>query len=384
MKKVCVVTVSRADYGLLRWVIQGIHESPSLQLQLVTAGTHFSEQYGQTFEEITQDGFTVSHVIPIVPSHSNPSGILQALGEALPSFAGVFEDLEPDIVILLGDRSETLLAAYAATICGIPIAHIHGGEITAGAIDDAFRHAITKMAHLHFVAHEDYGRRVIQMGEKPEAVHVAGPLGHESIQRMELLTRDKIERDLGIALSRSNFLVTLHPETLHPEHNRVLVEETLSALERLKGSTLVFTAANQDNGGDDVNEAVTAFCSTRPRAYFVKSLGTRRYLSLMAQCVAVVGNSSSGIFEAPALGVPTINIGVRQEGRIKVSSVIDVPADREFLARSFQDVLSAAEKGERGSVSSPRTAYLPSHIIVSKISSANLEETRDKGFVDSP
>lgn len=384
MKTVCVITVSRADYGLLRWVAKEIVSSPLLNLQLVTAGTHFSQDSGQIFQEIEEDGLDIDWAIPITPVDTTPRAILQALGQALPLFADAFDKLHPDVVVLLGDRSETLLAAYAATICGIPIAHIHGGEITAGAIDDAFRHAITKMAHLHFVAHADYGRRVTQMGEKPESVYISGPLGHESVQRMTLLSRESLERELGMSLSGDNFLVTLHPETLHPERNKGLVDETLAALKTLLDTTLVFTAANQDNGGNEINAAIRNFCSHHPRAVFVESLGTRLYLSAMAHSRAVIGNSSSGIFEAPALGIPTVNIGSRQEGRIRDSSVIDVPPDRTTILKALQETpLRPPFEVQKQNIGASRLEFA-SQKITGVIASVDLVAMRDKGFCDLP
>lgn len=384
MKKVCLISVSRADYGLLRWVAKEISESRLLQLQLVTAGTHFSQDLGYTFQEIEADGFAVDFAIPITPADTTPREILHVLGEALPVFSEAFSKLQPDIIVLLGDRSETLLAAYAATIYGIPIAHIHGGEITAGAIDDAFRHAITKMAHLHFVAHADYRRRIIQMGESPESVHITGPLGHESAQRVEPLSREATGRELGVSLSGDNFLVTLHPETLHPERNKLLVQETLAALDQLQDTTLIFTAANQDNGGYDINDRVRDFCSRHPQAIFVESLGTRLYLSTMAHSRAVVGNSSSGIFEAPALGIRTVNIGRRQEGRIREPSVIDVPADRKAVLRALQDTLSVPPPQGREKMKSPIRPKYSSQIISRLIASTAPSTMRDKTFRDLP
>ena len=384
MKSVCLITVSRADYGLLRWVGKEIEASKTLRLQLVTAGTHFSEAFGQTFQEIQQDGFAVDYSIRIEPETTTPRHILQALGKALPRFSEAFDELQPEIIVLLGDRSETLLAAYAATIYGIPIAHIHGGEITAGAIDDAFRHAITKMAHIHFVSHEDYARRVIQLGEQPNSVHVTGALGEESVRRMDLLPQGALEHELGLSLSGDNLLITLHPETLHPERTKNLIEETLGALDQLEETNLVFTAANQDEGGDQINKAFRAFSSSHQRASFFESLGTYRYLSLMAHCRAVIGNSSSGILEAPVLGIPTINIGARQDGRIRKPSVVDVSANREILLGAIRRVISIGSSERKLSSNSKSTAQFPSKMITEIIDSTDPDSLRSKFFRDLP
>jgi len=384
MTTVCLISVSRADYGLLRWVAKEISASPLLDLQLLTAGTHFSEGFGQTGQEIGEEHFKVDYSIPIEPDETTPRGVLNALGGALFLFAEAYDKLQPDIILLLGDRSETVLAGYAATIYGIPIAHIHGGEITAGAIDDVFRHAITKMAHLHFVAHADYGRRVVQLGEKPETVHVTGPLGHESVQRVEFLPQQILEEDLKVPLSGNNFLITLHPETLHPERTKILIEETLAALAELVDCTLIFTAANQDVGGYEVNEVIRAFCSRHPQSSFVESLGTRRYLSLISRCQAVIGNSSSGIFEAPALGVPTINIGKRQDGRIRVPSIIDVPADRKAVLNAIKEVLSGVTSKNLEMAPKDIRQRFPSEIIAQVLESSEPNSLRDKTFFDLP
>lgn len=384
MKTVCLITVSRADYGLLRWIAKEIDASKTLQLQLVAAGTHFSEDFGHTFQEIQRDGFPADFLIPIESETTTPRNILQALGKALPRFAEAFDALQPDIIVLLGDRSETLLAAYAATIYGIPIAHIHGGEITAGAIDDAFRHAITKMAHLHFVAHEEYARRVMQLGEDASSVHMTGPLGHESVRRIDLIPRDALEHELGLSLSGDSLLITLHPETLNPVRTNDLVEETLAALDQLRETTFIFTAANQDEGGNQINDAIRAYASGHSRAYFFESLGTHRYLSLMANCRAVIGNSSSGIFEAPVLGITTINIGARQQGRVRDSSILDVPIAREAILTAIRQVISIEPSGNCGGTKRTFFARTPSQIITEVIESVEPHSLRNKTFVDMP
>lgn len=282
-------------------------------------------------------------------------------------------------IVLLGDQSETLLAAYSATIYGMPIAHIHGGEITAEAIDDTLRRAITKMAHLHFVAYADYRRRVIQVGERPASVHVTGPWGHESVQRVEPLSREATGREWGVSLSGDNFLVTLHPETLHRERNKLLVQETLAALDQLQDTTLIFIAANQDNGGYEINDLVRGFCSRHPQAIFIESLGTRLYLSTMAHSRAVVGNASSGIFEAPALGITTLNIGRRQEGRIRGRSVIDVPADKTAILQALQErPLDPLARGQK--MRSQNRSEFSSQKITEIITSTDLVAIRDKGL----
>ena len=320
MKKVCVVTVSRADYGLLRWVIQGIHDSPELELQLVVSGAHFVESQGNTVQEILDDGFPIAAAVPIAPKLTNPVSINEALGRGLAELGKAFDELTPDVLLLLGDRSETMVAAVAATVAGVPIAHIHGGEVSLGAIDDAFRHSITKMSSIHFVARDEYRDRVIQMGENPERVFVVGALGQESIRRMVLLSREAVERELDISFGDHNLLVTVHPETLNPENNEELIGSVIATLRKLRHSHVFITASNTDSGGDDFNRQLRQFAEERENAWFFESLGTLRYLSVLSHVDALVGNSSSGIHEAPFLGIPTVNVGERQSGRADTES----------------------------------------------------------------
>jgi GDP/UDP-N,N'-diacetylbacillosamine 2-epimerase (hydrolysing) len=382
MKKICIVTVSRADWGLLRWVAHEVSQSAELQLQIVSAGAHFSPEQGDTHQEIINDGFTIDARIDITPRETSPGFLLESLGGALSEFSSVFDTLTPDLVVLLGDRSETLLAAYAATIYGIPLAHIHGGEITEGAIDDALRHAVTKLSHLHFVSHDKYKDRVIQMGEMPDRVYVTKPLGHESIAKINRLARVDLEHSLGIVFAERNLLITLHPETLHPERNEQLVSATLDALARRSDTGMIFTASNTDVGGDAINAAVRDFCSARPNAWFCESLGTRMYVSVMAQVNAVVGNSSSGLLEAPALGIPTINIGSRQAGRLRESTVVDVVAGALDISMALDNVLHPESHITERIIRRRTKEKFPSQIIRDVLVSSRFETLRDKTFHD--
>lgn len=384
MKKICIITVSRADWGLLRWVAREISGSPDLQLQLVAAGAHFSPDQGNTHQEIIDDGFTIDARIDITPQETSATSLLESLGRALPQLSIAFDSLAPDLVVLLGDRSETLLAAYAATIYGIPLAHIHGGEITEGAIDDAFRHAVTKMSHLHFVSHDEYKNRVIQMGEMPDRVFVTGPLGHESTAKIGRLSREALEQELGITFAEKNLLITLHPETLHPERNAQLVSATLDALAQRSDTCMIFTASNKDVGGDAINSAVRDFCSARSNAWFFESLGTRLYVSAMAQVNGVVGNSSSGVLEAPALGIPTINIGSRQAGRLRESTVFDIAPEGLAIATALDEVLNLRPHIDEKTYGKTYGEKFPSRIIRDVIVSSSIDTLRDKAFQDLP
>ena len=364
MKKVCVVTVSRADYGLLRWVIQGIHDSPELELQLVVSGAHFVESQGKTVQEILDHGFPIAASVPIAPEQTKPVEINEALGRGLAELGRVFDELTPDVLVLLGDRSETMVAAVAATVAGIPIAHIHGGEVTLGAIDDAFRHSITKMSCLHFVAEEEYRSRVIQMGEEPGRVFVVGALGHESIRRLNLLSKEETEKALGISFGDHNLLVTVHPETINPENNECLISSIIETLRELPEAHVFITASNTDSQGDDFNRTLREFATKRANVWFFESLGTLKYLSVLSHVDAIVGNSSSGIHEAPCLGIPTVDIGNRQMGRSAAKTVVHCPATKG-------DILEALTKrGELRKNSKVRTSnesakkyWASSHIV---------------------
>lgn len=382
MRKICVVTVSRADYGLLRWVAQAIENSPQLELQLLVTGAHFSAGQGNTIDEITKDGLTVTAEVPIAPEQTEPVQVTEALGRGLGDLGKALEKLAPDFVVLLGDRAETLVVAIASTVAGIPIAHIHGGEITGGAIDDAFRHSITKMSHLHFVAHEDYRRRVLQLGENASSVFVVGPLGVESIARRKLMSREELRAQLGISFGPRNLLVTIHPETLYPHHTNSLVESLLSGLAKIGEAHLFFTASNTDVGGDLINQKIRDYCARNKRAWYFDSLGADRYLSLMSIVDAVVGNSSSGFFEAPALAIPTVDIGQRQDGRIPSKTVRRVSASSEEIAGALTHIFESSTPHTAPSRRKINARSLPSQVITRLLETANLKTLRTKRFVD--
>jgi GDP/UDP-N,N'-diacetylbacillosamine 2-epimerase (hydrolysing) len=333
MKKICVVTGSRADYGLLRWLMQGIKDARDLELQLAVTGQHLSPEFGLTYREIEGDGFLINCKIESLLSADTPSAVTKSFGLGVIGFADAFARLSPDLIILLGDRYEIFSAACAALIGSIPIGHIHGGELTEGAYDDSIRHSITKMASLHFVATKEYGLRVKQLGEESKRIFQVGGLGIDNILKIPLMTRKSIEDDLGVRFSKRNFLVTYHPTTLNVGKARVQTEELLKALGSLDNTTIVFTMPNADNEGRIISHLIENFVETHKNAKYFKSLGQRRYLSLLSQVDAVIGNSSSGLIEAPSFKKATINIGDRQNGRVKSSSVIDCsPLESEILS----------------------------------------------------
>lgn len=334
-RKVCIVTGTRAEYGLLRGVIEGVSASTSLELQLIATGMHLAPEFGLTVREIEADGHAIDARIDMLLSADSASGTTKSMGVGLIGFADALQRLKPDLMVVLGDRFEIFAAAAAATVAGIAIAHLHGGESTEGACDEAFRHSITKMSHLHFVAAEPYRRRVIQLGEAPERVFLVGGLGVDAIARVPLLDRAALEAELGFRFAEKNLLVTFHPVTLEPGSGGQQLGELLAALGELEDTRLIVTMPNADTEGRELARMVAEFCKARANASWFASLGQQRYLSCMKQVDGVVGNSSSGIAEAPSFGIGTVNIGDRQRGRLKAESVIDCVPERAAIAAAL-------------------------------------------------
>jgi UDP-hydrolysing UDP-N-acetyl-D-glucosamine 2-epimerase len=336
-RRICVVTGTRAEYGLLYWLMRAIAEGPDLQLQIIATAMHLEPAFGYTVDLIRADGFTIDAEVPMQLSTDSAADVARSTGIGLSGLADAFERLQPDLVVLLGDRFETLAAAAAAALMRIPIAHIHGGEITEGAVDDALRHAVTKLAHLHFVATEEFRRRLIQLGEAPERVFVVGAPGLDNLVRMELPDRDALARHVGIDADRPFFLITYHPATLSDVDPVSCLEELLGALERFSEVTLVFTRANADAGGRAINKRLEQFVREQVgHAVLVSSLGQAFYLAALKEAEVVIGNSSSGIIEAPAANVPTVNIGQRQKGRPRAASIIDCDERRDSIAAAIR------------------------------------------------
>lgn len=339
MKKICVITGTRAEYGLLRWLMDGIARSARLELQVIATGAHLAPEFGLTFREIESDGFRIDRKVEMLLSSDTSSGITKSMGVAMIGFADALAELAPDMVLLLGDRYEIFSAAAAATIARIPVAHLHGGETTEGAFDEAMRHSITKMAQLHFVAADEYRRRVIQLGEDPARVFQVGGLGIDNMLKLDLLDRPALEAALDFRLAERNLLVTFHPATLDQGSASAQMEELLAALDTLENTHLIFTLPNADTQGRVLGQMVEAYVAQRPNARAYASLGQLRYLSAVAQVDAVVGNSSSGLAEVPSFHKATINIGDRQKGRLKATSVIDCEPERASiraaLARAY-------------------------------------------------
>ncbi len=339
-RKICIVTGTRAEYGLLHGLMSAIKASPDLTLQVVATAMHLEPAFGHTVDQIRQDGFAIDAEVPMNLTSDAPATIAASTGLGLTGLAGAFDKLRPDIVVLLGDRFETLAAATASALMRIPVAHIHGGEISEGAIDDAMRHAITKLSHLHFVAAEPFRKRVIQMGEAPERVFTVGAPGIDNFQRMPVRSRAELAGRLGLALERPFFLVTYHPATLDDADPVPKLEELLAALDRFPDMGLVFTKANADAGGRAINQRIEAFVAKQPkRAVLVPSLGHNFYLTALREAAAVVGNSSSGIIEAPAAGTPTVNLGSRQDGRPQAASIVNSAERRDEIEAALRKAL---------------------------------------------
>lgn len=339
-RKIAVFTGSRAEYGLLYWLMKAIETDPRMELQVVVSGMHLSPACGETWKQIVADGFVIDAAVEMLMSSDTPVGITKSMGVGLLGFADAFARLRPDLLVLLGDRYEALVAAQAAMIARIPIAHLHGGEATEGAIDEAIRHSVTKMSHLHFVAAEEYRQRVIQLGEHPDRVWNVGAPGLDNIERLPALGREELEALLGIPLQTPLFLVTYHPVTLGDHDAVAAMRAILDALVEWGGS-IVITGSNADTGNAGLRIAATRFVAEHPGgAVFVESLGATRYLSLMRLATAVVGNSSSGLIEAPAVGVPTVDIGERQAGRLRAPSVVHCPEDAGEIRVAIARVLS--------------------------------------------
>ncbi len=381
-KKICVVTGSRADYGLLRRVIKGIQCDPDLTLQLIVTGTHLSKDYGLTYEEIKRDGLEINAEIHTVGDSDSPAAIAESMGRGLTGFGGIFEKFKPDLLVVLGDRFEILAGTAAALVARIPVAHIHGGEVTEGAYDDAIRHSITKMSNLHFVATEKCRKRVIQLGEDPNSVFLVGGLGVDAINNAELFTREELQVELGMKFLEKSLLITFHPETLGDKEPAAQFKELLHALQLLEDTTLVFTMPNADTGGKEIAQMIEQFVDTHINAYFFKSLGQRMYFSTVAQVDGVIGNSSSGILEVPIFKKGTINIGDRQKGREQALSIINCEPEREILRIGIEKLFSQDFRKSLAGIASPYGDGGAGDRIVAVLRSVVLKRGTKKAFYD--
>jgi UDP-hydrolysing UDP-N-acetyl-D-glucosamine 2-epimerase len=341
-QRICVVTGTRADYGLLRPVMRALDAAEDLELMVVATGAHLSPEFGLTVEVIEADGFTIAERIEMLLSSDTAVGISTSMGLATIGMAGALERLRPDLLVVLGDRYEILAVVQAALVAKVPVAHLSGGDITEGAIDDAIRHAVTKLSHLHFVTNRESARRLLQMGEAPERVVTAGNPGLDDLVLFDPMPRGELEAALGIQFRERNLLVTYHPVTLADEPPRSGFAELLTALDSLGDEVgLVFTLPNADTDGRVLIDMVHEFVADRPHAVAHGSLGQERYWSCLKTVDAVVGNSSSGLSEAPAVGIPAVNVGERQRGRLRAPSTIDCAAERAAIVAAIQQAFAA-------------------------------------------
>ena len=385
MRKICVVTGTRAEYGLLSRLMRMIRDSQETQLQVIATNMHLSPKYGNTYKEIEKDGFTIDCKVPIIDDDGNNDSLSTVLemSRGMKGYAEAYKELKPDMLLILGDRYEMLAAATAALIMRIPIAHISGGAVSEGAFDDAIRHSITKMSHLHFTEAEDYRRRVIQLGEQPNRVFHVGALGVENIKKLPLLEKDVIEKDINFKIDQNTILVTYHPVTLGDHTAEQDIKEFIEALNQRPDIRIIFTMPNSDTGSQSIVEAINNFVANNPeRSIAYKSLGIIRYLSVMKEVSAVVGNSSSGLVEVPSFGIPTLNIGDRQKGRLSAESVLNCNTDCKSIIAGLDRVLSQEFRTIAASAKNPYDKEGTAEAIYNVISTYPLEQLTQKHFYD--
>ena len=382
MKKICVVTGTRAEYGLLYWLMKEIQLDKELELQLIVTGMHLSPEFGLTYKEIEKD-FKIDKKIEMLLSSDTAVGISKSMGLAQISFSEAYEELRPDILIVLGDRYEIFSAVSAAMIAQLPIAHLHGGETTEGAFDESIRHSITKMSHLHFTAADDYKNRVIQLGENPSKVFNVGGLGIENIKRLKLLSREEFEESINFKLNKKNIIVTFHPVTLEKSTAKDQFQELLNAIDELEDTNIIFTKANSDTDGRIINQMIDEYVSKNSqKAVGFTSLGQLRYLSALQYVDAIVGNSSSGLLEAPSFKIATINIGDRQKGRLKADSVIDCTENKQSIINAIKKSTSPEFINLLQKTENPYGDGCASKRIINEIKNIDLKNVLKKSFYD--
>lgn len=383
MRRICIFTGGRSDFGLLQPLIRAVMQEQQFELQLIATGSHLSVDFGMSVREIEEAGIPIARKIEILGSGDTAADAARAAGRGMLGFADALDELRPDVVVVLGDRYEALAAVFSSVILGIPVAHLHGGEVTEGSTDDSFRHAITKLASLHFVAAEPYRARVIQMGEDPDRVFLVGGLGVDAMLRLPLLSREEVERRLNFRIDEGTLLATVHPATAGSADPGLECGEMLAALEADKDVRIIFTLANADAGGRQVNEQIKAFVARNPaRSVCFSSLGSQLYFSCLQFVRGMIGNSSSGLLEAPSFHIGTINIGSRQNGRLRSASVIDCVADRRSIAEALSRLFSAEFQRIAATASNPYGSGGATSEILRVLNMAEFDKLRMKTFRD--
>ncbi|ARJ49231.1 UDP-N-acetylglucosamine 2-epimerase [Candidatus Pelagibacter sp. RS40] len=379
-RKICIITGSRAEYGLLYWLIREVNIDKNLELQLIVTGMHLSAEFGLTYKEIEKD-FKIDMKIDMHLSSDTAEGISSSMGIAQKSFSEAYSKLKPDIIVVLGDRYEIFSAVTAAMISRIPIAHIHGGEATEGSIDEAIRHSITKMSHLHFTATEEYSKRVIQLGENPDKVFTVGGMGVENIKRLTLFTKEEFEKLIDFKLNIKNILVTFHPVTLEKNTSKKQFSEILDAIDDLKNTNIIFTKTNSDTGGKIINSMIDEYTSkNQNKSISITSMGQLNFLSALKYMDFIIGNSSSGLLEAPSLKIGTINIGDRQKGRIKAKSIIDCSPNKKSIKYAIKKAYSNEFQNLLKNIKNPYGDGCPSQKIIKILNSISIDDLLKKSF----
>lgn len=385
VKKICIVTGSRCEYGLLYWLLKAVKQDKALQLQIIATGMHLSHEFGLTYKKILEDGFLIDEKVEMLLSSDTSVGITKSIGLGVIGFADAYARLNPDMVIVLGDRFETLAAAQAAFIARIPLAHIHGGELTLGAYDDGIRHSVTKMSQLHFVATDAYRQRVIQLGEHPDNVFHVGAMVLDSISNLSLLSKTQLAELLGISFKKRNVVVTFHPETLEKTSPKQAFQELLAALSKLEDTLFIFTKGNADTDGRIINDLIDEFCKQNPeKAKAFVELGHVNYLSLLNVVDMAIGNSSSGVIEVPYFKIPTINIGDRQKGRFRPASVIDCVANAQAISDAIAQGFSSQFNDVINKMTLPHGEGKIAQHIIEIIKNKDLHALIKKEFYDLP
>lgn len=383
MKKICIVTATRAEYGLLKPLMAAVSSEKDWTLQILVTGSHLSPEFGLTYKQIEKEGFAIDKKIEMLLSADTSTSIIKSMGVGMIGYADALQDLKPDLLVILGDRYEMLSIAISALILKIPIVHIHGGEITEGAYDDAIRHAITKMSHIHFASTEVYRNRIIQMGEQPDHVFNAGAIGIDNVKNLSLLTKEELEKELDVRFGKYNFQVTFHPTTLDKESPQKQFAILLEALQEQEDCFFIFTKANADTDGRIINQMIDEFVdkhSNKTKSFH--SLGSLRFLSLVKICDAIIGNSSSGILEAPSLHTATINIGDRQKGRIQADSIVNTGIDKNEILKAMELVKTAAFKEKVVLTTNPYGEGNATQKIVNVLRNLDVEKLVVKKFCD--